>query len=100
MLFKYLLGGPKWDPVVVRHTFLDMGFTWVVRQLHPDFSLGTDENLHHSNNKLPTSLSSRPGGHALFSTGMIVWPSFFVPSVGLEDVVANIKSLLSSPSQP
>lgn len=37
--------------------------------------------------KLPTS---RPDGHVLFSTGIIIWLIF--PSIGLEDIVAYIEA--------
>lgn len=39
--------------------------------------------------KLPTS---RPDGHVLFSTGIIIWPLSFFLSIGLEDIVAHIEA--------
>ena len=43
--------------------------------------------------KLPTSLSSKPVGHILFSAGTIIWlPSLF-SSLALKDITAHIEAL-------
>lgn len=57
-------------PVVMWHTSLDAASSWAVRLPHPAFSEGSGDNAPQLQ-KLPASLSSRPGGHSLCS---VVWP--------------------------
>lgn len=94
-LLKHIIPGMEYAPrkegmflgVLVWHIPLP------VQLLMPDNAASPDQYVRYDNQvkflKLPTSLSSWPGGHILFSTGTIIWPlSLFPPLAFIQSIRA------------
>lgn len=77
-------GGPEWNQVDVQLKTLAMASVRVVGLLHSGFSLGTRENLPHSNNCQPPSPQSQMDAFCFHGYDHLA--TIFVPATGLEGI--------------